>query len=55
MWQEVWNTVVVEFSDMPDATQITRITLRLLVAAILGAFWATRGRCRVRAQVCERI
>ena len=36
MWQEIWNTVVVEFSDMPDATQITRITLRLLVAAILG-------------------
>ena len=25
-----------EFSDIPDATQITRITLRLLVAAILG-------------------
>ena len=36
MWQEIWNTVVVEFSDMPDATQITRITLRLLVAAALG-------------------
>ena len=25
-----------EFSDIPDATQITRITLRLLIAAILG-------------------
>ncbi len=36
MWQEIWNTVAGEFSDMPDATQITRITLRLLVAAILG-------------------
>lgn len=36
MWQEIWNTVLSEFSDVPDATQITRITLRLLVAAILG-------------------
>ena len=36
MWQEIWNTVAVEFSDMPDGTEITGITLRLLVAAILG-------------------
>ena len=36
MWQEVWNTVLSEFSDIPDATQITRVTLRLLVAAPLG-------------------
>jgi putative Mg2+ transporter-C (MgtC) family protein len=36
MWQEIWNTVLSEFSDIPDATQVTRITLRLLVAAVLG-------------------
>lgn len=36
MWHEIWNTVLSEFSDVPDAMQITRITLRLLVAAILG-------------------
>jgi putative Mg2+ transporter-C (MgtC) family protein len=36
MWQEIWNTVMSEFSDIPDATQITRIILRLLVAAVLG-------------------
>ena len=36
MWQEIWNTVLSEFSDIPDAAQITRITLRLLVAAALG-------------------
>lgn len=36
MWQEIWNTVLSEFSDIPDATQITLITLRLLVAALLG-------------------
>jgi putative Mg2+ transporter-C (MgtC) family protein len=36
MWQEVWNTVQSEFSDVPDATQITRIIVRLTVAAVLG-------------------
>lgn len=36
MWQEIWNTVLSEFSDVPDATQVTRIVLRLVVAAILG-------------------
>lgn len=36
MWQEIWSTVQSEFSDIPDATQITRIMLRLLVAALLG-------------------
>lgn len=36
MWQEIWNAVLTEFSDIPDAGQATRITLRLLVAAVLG-------------------
>lgn len=36
MWQEIWNTVLSEFSDISDATQVTLITLRLLVAAVLG-------------------
>lgn len=36
LWQEIWSTVLTEFSDIPDAEQITRITLRLVVAAILG-------------------
>jgi putative Mg2+ transporter-C (MgtC) family protein len=36
MWQEIWSTVLSEFSDVPDATQVTRIVLRLLVAAALG-------------------
>jgi putative Mg2+ transporter-C (MgtC) family protein len=36
MWQEIWRTVLSEFSDIPDAAQLTRITLRLLVAATLG-------------------
>ena len=36
MWQDVWNTVLSEFTDISDVTQSTRITLRLLVAGILG-------------------
>ena len=36
MWQEIWTTVLSEFSDVPDIAQITHITLRLVVAAALG-------------------
>lgn len=36
MWQEVWATVVEEFSDFPDIATITRVTLRLILAAVLG-------------------
>lgn len=35
-WQEVGSTVAQEFSDLPDAAGVTRITLRLLIAAMLG-------------------
>lgn len=35
-WQEIGHTIRQEFSDLPDAAGVTRITLRLLLAAILG-------------------
>jgi putative Mg2+ transporter-C (MgtC) family protein len=35
-WQEVCNTVILEFSDLPNIAEATRITLRLLLAATLG-------------------
>ena len=35
-WQEVTNIVRQEFSDLPDAAGVIRITLRLLIASILG-------------------
>jgi putative Mg2+ transporter-C (MgtC) family protein len=35
-WQQVGNTISQEFSDLPDAAGVTRITVRLLIAAILG-------------------
>ena len=44
-WQQVWDTVQGEFSDLPDAAQVTRVTLRLLIAAILGgALGYERGK-----------
>lgn len=36
MWQEVAQTIASEFSDLPDAAQVTRILLRLTLAALLG-------------------
>lgn len=35
-WLAIWNTLLAEFSDIPDATQFARISLRLLLAALLG-------------------
>jgi putative Mg2+ transporter-C (MgtC) family protein len=34
--EEIWTTVVSEFSDVPDVSTITRITMRLVLAAVLG-------------------
>lgn len=36
-WQEVWVTLQAEFADITDASQLTRIAVRLTMAAILGA------------------
>lgn len=33
---EVWQTLQTEFADIGDARQLTQITVRLLIAAILG-------------------
>ena len=35
-WQEVLQTLHAEFADIADAKQLTQITVRLLIAAILG-------------------
>ncbi|MDB5930897.1 MAG: MgtC/SapB transporter [Polaromonas sp.] len=35
-WQLMVGTIISEFSDLPDAAQVTRILLRLMVAAFLG-------------------
>jgi len=36
MLNEIWTTVVSEFSDIPDLSTMTRIVVRLTLAAILG-------------------
>lgn len=35
-WDEVWATMQAEFADIGDASQLTRITVRLVMAALLG-------------------
>ncbi len=35
-WQQISQTIVSEFSDLPDAGEVTRILLRLTLAAVLG-------------------
>lgn len=36
MVDEIWATIISEFSDVPDVSTTTRITLRLVLAALLG-------------------
>ena len=36
MGAEIWSTLVSEFSDVPDVSTIPRITVRLVLAAVLG-------------------
>ena len=36
VWQTIAGTLAEEFSDLTDAAQLTRLLLRLLVAAVLG-------------------
>ena len=35
-WQQIGETFQEEFSDVPDAAIVTRITIRLTMAAVLG-------------------
>lgn len=36
MWDTMFATLRAEFSDVPDAEQVTRILIRMLLAAVLG-------------------
>ena len=36
-WTQSWITIQKEFSDLGDASDITRVCVRLLVASVLGA------------------
>lgn len=49
MWQEIYSTVLSEFSDIDDVSTITRITLRLMLAAILGAVLGYEREMKARS------
>ena len=36
-WEKIWQTVQAEFADVTNEEEVTRILLRLLMAALLGA------------------
>ncbi|MDN4055724.1 MgtC/SapB family protein [Massilia sp. YIM B02763] len=36
MWEQIWQTIQFEFSDLGNVADITRITVRMLVAVVLG-------------------
>lgn len=36
VWEQVSTTIVAEFSDLNDVTELTRVSVRLLIAAVLG-------------------
>lgn len=49
VWQEIWNAVQSEFSDIPDVAQLTLITVRLLVAVALGGLLGWERELRGKA------
>ena len=36
IWEQVSTTIISEFSDLNDVTELTRVSVRLLIAALLG-------------------
>ena len=49
MWNEIWTTVVREFSDIPDLSTMTRIVVRLMLAAILGGILGYERELKARS------
>ncbi|AMV28077.1 putative Mg(2+) transport ATPase [Gemmata sp. SH-PL17] len=47
--QQIWSTVQEEFSDLPDAAQVTRVVLRLVIAAVLGGVLGYERESKGRA------
>ena len=36
MWQEVWRGILADFTDVPSIAELAQISVRLLLAAVLG-------------------
>ncbi|ASM74320.1 MULTISPECIES: MgtC/SapB family protein [Roseobacteraceae] len=47
--QEIWSTISQEFSDIPDLSTITSITLRLVLAAVLGGMLGYERELKARS------
>ncbi len=48
-WQQVYDTVVAEFSDLPGVAEFTEVSLRLTVAAVLGGLLGLEREHRGKA------
>jgi hypothetical protein len=40
VWQEVWQGVRADFSDLPGVVAVTQLILRMLLATVLGTVLA---------------
>jgi putative Mg2+ transporter-C (MgtC) family protein len=49
VWQEIWATIISEFSDIPDLSTMTRLTLRLVLAAVLGGILGYERELKARS------
>jgi len=49
LWNQIANVVVSEFSDLNDVTEITRVSVRLLMAGILGGILGFERESRGKA------
>jgi len=49
MLHEIWTTIVSEFSDIPDLSTMTRIVVRLVLAAILGGIIGYERELKARS------
>ena len=47
--QQIWDTIREEFSDISDVAQVTRIILRLVIAAVLGGVLGYERESKGRA------
>ena len=53
--QRVADTVAEEFSDLPDAEQLTRVCVRLTVAVLLGGVLGYERESRAKAAGLRRL
>lgn len=49
MGQEIWESIVQEFSDVPDLSTLTFITVRLVLAAVLGGILGYERELKARS------